>query len=283
MNAKAPAWLGALGGALLGGMLAACGGSAAADPAANAGNAGTAGTTGTTGMGASAGDGESAGSSGVGGHADVPVVWNARSEHIDVSCFSYHFGTLLLNGDRAQFSGEQLRSLSNLQRVQANNTCSSDGVSCDILITDDVGNVQKYRADDSNCNGADQALGYDSVKELLASFDCELLTFIENVPLAANAMCQHGVSAGLRKTLSLSEAGKPYHLQLTNCSETAVGLSLQLFGGNPPSLIGTGVPLAAPGPGGACLELDVEVEQPTSADVVIGATSGAVSGWFQFR
>jgi len=220
------------------------------------------------------------------GAPDAP--WNGHSQHVELDCFGFFKGSMLFDANRAELSAEQLRLFNGLRQTQSNDECSADELGCGFAITNDSGEVTVYAADeyDEFC-GATPALGYSTVQPLLDALGCKF-ALESAASLSASPGCFHGIHASttaavIHQQLSLSEADRSYHVELVHCLSGTV--TLELRGADPSVLLAVGMPVADPGPSGICATFDVEVQTPTTADLVITTTalSDAVDFYLNFR
>lgn len=248
----------------------AAGSEAIAGCAGRAENVGGSGA-GEAGSPATAGEAGSAGEAGTGAVPDLP--WNEHSQHIELDCFGFFQGPMLFSADRDQLSVAQLALVEDLRRTEPSEApCSSDPLNCDVAITSDEGIVTHYRANESDaaCYGeAKPALLRASVDALLDSVDCKF-AFDETRPLSPSIGCFHGMrfASPLHQPLLLLEANRSYHVEIDYWGETPV--TLELFGTDSSQPLAVGAPTETPGPRGSrFVTLDVEVEAPLIADLVI--------------
>ncbi len=287
-----------------------CGSAAESNPGANAGFAGeSAAEAGQAGMagetpaeggagaggnaneaaaGAAAEPGE-AGARGVAGEAGVLAApWNEHSQHVDLDCFAVFRGSMAFSADRADLSAAQLQLLDGLRQVPSNDECRADELGCGFAITSDRGDVTIYAADelDAFC-GSTPALSNASVAPVLDGLGCKFA--LESAPaLSASSGCFHGIHASAAATvihqqLSLSEPHRSYHVEMIHCLSGT--LTLELFGADPALPLAVGMPLENPGPMGACVAFDVQVQTPATADLVITTTAlpDATDFYLNFR
>ncbi|MEI9953733.1 MAG: hypothetical protein WDO74_33325 [Pseudomonadota bacterium] len=131
-------------------------------------------------------------------------------------------------------------------------------------------------------------LSYASVGPWLEAIDCKFALEERAALLAASTGCFHGFHANtaasvIHQPVSLSEANRSYHFEVVHCLSGAV--SLELLGADPSLPLAVGVPVANPGPRGACVAFDVAVHTPITADLVITTTAlaDAADYYLNFR
>lgn len=273
------AWLAALAGIALAG----CGLTefGAHGTSNEAGGSGNGASLGGAGLGGRAGDT----SVGMGGSADGGVAglldtpWDERSQRVELRCFGFFEGTMRFRADRAQLSAEQLQLLEGLRFGPPGATCLADGMSCDVAITSDRGEVTHFDTvqGDSPCNRLEPGLAYASFQPLLDQIDCKFSLQSKN-PLFPSEGCLQGFSATgtVRQQLMLADAKRSYHVELEQCSSRMRPdqYTLELYGADPSVPLAVGKPIADPDMRGACLAFDVEVETATLAELVITTPSG---------
>ena len=251
-------------------------------PYAGAGDGGS-GSLGEAGAGATGETGEAGAMGGV----DAP--WNEHSRHVELDCFDYFNGSMLFEADRAELTAEQLRLFDGLRVTESSDRCAEDELGCGFAITDDRGEVTLYAADrlDAFCGVDMPVLSYASVGPLIDALGCKF-SLASAGPLSASPGCFHGLHASstaavVHQQLTLSEANRSYHVELVHCLSGTV--TLQLFAADPAAPIAVGMPIANPGPMGVCAALDVEVQAPMTADLVITTSDMVDAGdlYLNFR
>lgn len=259
-----------------------CGGSAV-DGGGASGMAGSAGRSGVDGAGqAGASNGEEAGNggeAGSGGEAGVFVatpIWNADSERFELHCSGFVPGSLTVRADREQLSARQLQVLGDLTTAPRNNDCQLDGIDCEMAITDRAGAVARYRANDDDCQGGKDGLAFASVEALRKELGCEYRdAFNPRIELLrSNPLCGYAlqtVPEVNRQKLALSEPGRRYHIELSDCGSHPEELTAQVLGTDPTTPLASG--LGSERDGAACLALELQVSEPTEAELVV--TAGA--------
>ena len=266
----------------------AAGSDAVAGCAGRAENTAGSGTAeaGSAGSGASAGDAGSAGEAGSGeaGSGVLDPPWTEHSQHIELDCFGFFQGPMLFSADRDQLSVSQLALVEGLQRTEPSEArCSSDPLDCDVAITGDDGKVIHYQANegDASCYGeVKPALLRAPVDALLDAAGCRF-AFDEAQALSPSVGCFHGMrfATPLHQQLLLLEPNRSYHVEIDYWGSTAV--TLELFGADNSVPLAVGMPTETPGPRGTrFVTLDVEVQAPVIADLVITPQAGFVDNDF---
>jgi hypothetical protein len=264
--------LGALGllGLLGCGSTAPSSGTSGGAGGANVAQAGGAGSAGSDASEAGAGQGGGAGEAGAetagqGGEAGAGALWNEHSQHVELDCFGFFVGSMLFSADRAKLSRGQLQALENLSRIPPGN-CGSDGLGCNVAVTNDRGRVTHYDA-------IEHGFCEEAIAPLRAELGCKLARESADL-LAPSTGCFHGLHASqgaVHQQLSLPEAHRSYRVELAYCARGS--FTLELLGPDSSVPLAVGMPVIDPGGRGICIALDVEVEAPMIADLVITPTA----------
>lgn len=239
------------------------------------------------GSGGDAGNDDTAGGAGQAGEAgaiELPAPWDEHSRHIELDCFAYFDGSMRFKADRAQLSAKELHLLAGLRSVRPGDACAEDQLRCHVAVTSDSGEVAEYVADELNafCDGSEPAIAFDSLAPFLAETDCSFARYESAGPRAPSEGCFHGRFADSASVtdeeLELAEAGRPYHVEV-EYSGTRCEVTLELKGGDPSVLLAVGTSLERE-TSGKVIGLDVEVQTPITAHLLITRSAGCPAGDF---
>ena len=212
------------------------------------------------------------GAGGAGGAASVHF-WTESTQHIALECFGYFDGFATFRADRAQLSSEQLELLSTEKGVPGSTYDGNDDrIHCVVTTTDARGAERQFTINDPDYLigiadvGGDAGAADGPVSSLLGcEFRHPFSNHEEDHAFSANPLCVREIwleSTTSGFGLKLATAGKPYHIELVNCTKQELGETtvVELFGADLNTPLAVGKTPDDPGPDQACLVLDAQVE-----------------------
>lgn len=231
-----------------------------------------------------------------GGEVSEDPPWNEHSRELSLVCMAYMGSNWMsFRADRDQLSAEQLASLAKLERSSEVGRCGADYASCAVAITDDRGKVDLVSGGPCGFRPWDAGL-----RQLFETVDCGFESTAEvdlDLPPKVYSAVR-GCSPSLfrsspEKLLDLAVPGRLYHVELNHWDLGSFPPprldqmpEMQLFGSDPNVPIATGTPVMITGPDLVSVVLEVQVDEPVVARLVVSPASGTLWPYlpsFQFR
>lgn len=228
------------------------------------------------------GAGGEAGAGGLGGAAVIPTpAWTDDSQGIDVRCSGYFSGAMRFQASRQQLTADELSLLGGLRTAGMSTSCTVDGMSCQVAITQSDGGVRTFAAaQDGWCRELSQELiSFATLKPFLDALPCPFLRAGEPVavPLPLDARCFDTVGSGQAGSsfpVDVVDLTTPLHAELDSCDDAASAgaLSLAVLDVDGTTVLGTGTSPADSGPNHTCSLLTATVSHPGRLTVSVRGT-----------
>ena len=227
------------------------------------------------------GDGAAGGGAG-GAPAQLGApVWTDGSQSVEVSCSGYYSGNMRFAAPRTQLSAEQLALLGTLRTVGMSASCSVDGMSCQLTVTQSDGSADTFDAEEDGwCLPSSQDhVSFTALKPFLDTLACPFiranLHLVNAVPLDAgcfDAVASDGQGSSFQ--LSVTDVSSPVRVELDDCDDPAsIGqLSFTLFDTDGTTVLGTSLEPAESGPHHTCALLSAVVPHAGLLTITVAGT-----------
>ena len=241
---------------------------------------------------AGGGPGSAGGAGGMGGapaQGDLPV-WSDSSRSIDVRCSGYYDGVMRFAASRGQLSSDQLALLSAVRRAGASSSCTVDGMSCQVAITQGDGGAQAFVAAADGWCAADPGnlIAFQSLKPFLDSLACPYvrpgLSSPYTVPL--DERCFDALASQSPDTtfkVSVVDVTRPLHAELDDCDQPGLAgtVSITLLDTDGTTTVASSTPPASSGPNHACATLTATAPHAGQVTIAVSGNAMSVPDWLR--
>lgn len=216
-----------------------------------------------------------------GGSTDVEPgpFWTTETQQIELDCFGPGEGRAIFRSSREDLDASQVQQLLGARALPGKiPRGSDDSLRCAVTTSDSQG-----QHDFTIIGGGTGVFSYPS-PGVISLLGCELSeAWPENAagapyplsPIPASPHCVREVYPDplpASFSLNLAAAGRAYHIELIRCADQKFPPSkVELFGADPTTPLAVAVPPADPGSDRSCFALDVTVDAPMVAHLVISS------------